>query len=314
MRATDMGHPTVSIGMPVYNGANYVRRSVQSLLAQDYEDFELLISDNGSTDETESICRELAESDGRIRYFRNERNVGAAQNYNKVFRLASGTFFKWAAHDDECHPTMLRRCVEVLERAPARVTMVYPLAELIDEQGKTLRTVLDRIESRDPRPHRRLARLVQSLSKCDPAFGLMKTEYLRKTRLIGSFFGADFVLLGELAMLGEIWEVDEVLFRLREHRGRSMRANQSARARAAWYDPAATQRLVVIPDWEQMVWELLKSARRSSLPPEEKLRCCLVVLGIHYWGRFKNAGGRMKSQLKARLKASLGVRENGKPG
>ena len=294
--------------MPVYNGANYVRRSMQSLLAQDYEDFELLISDNASTDETESICREFAEFDGRNRYFRNETNIGASQNYNKVFRLARGQFFKWAAHDDECHRTMLRRCVEVLERAPAQVTMVYPLAEMIDEQGKTLRPVLDRIESRDPRPHRRLARLLWSLSQCDPVFGLFKTEYLRKTQLIGSFFGADNVLLCELAMLGEIWELDEVLFRLRQHPGRSMRANQSARARAAWYDPAAAQQLVVIPDWERMVWELLMSAHRLSLPPEEKLRCCLVILGIHYWRRFKNAGGRMKS----RLKASLGVGVSGK--
>jgi glycosyltransferase involved in cell wall biosynthesis len=303
-----MRHPTVSIGMPVYNGANYVRRSVQSLLAQDYEDFELLISDNASTDETESICRELAESDGRIRYFRNETNVGASRNYNRVFRFANGAFFKWAAHDDECHRTMLRRCVEVLERAPAQVTMVYPLAEMIDEQGKTLRPVLDRIESRDPRPHRRLAHLLWSLSQCDPVFGLFKAEYLRKTQLIGSFFGADNVLLGELAMLGEIWELDEVLFRLRQHPGRSMRANQSARARAAWYDPAAVQQLVVMPDWERMVWELLKSAHRLSLPPEEKLRCCLVILGTHYWRRFKHAGGRMKS----RLKASLGVGVSGK--
>ncbi len=302
-----MGHPTVSIGMPVYNGAKYVRRSVQSVLAQDYEDFELLISDNASTDETESICRELAESDGRIRYFRNETNVGASQNYNKVFRLASGAFFKWAAHDDECHRTMLRRCVEVLSGRRLGDYGVS-LAELIDEQGKTLRPVLDRIESRDPRPHRRLARLLRSLSQCDPVFGLFKTEYLRKTQLIGSFFGADNVLLGELAMLGEIWELDEVLFRLREHPGRSMRANQSARARAAWYDPAAAQQSVVMPDWERMVWELLKSAHRLSLPPEEKLRCCLVILGIHYWRRFKNAGGRMKS----RLKASLGVGVSGK--
>src|SRR5260370_2433857 len=99
----EMGHPTVSIGMAVYNGANYVRRSVQSLLAQDYEDFELLISDNASTDETESICRELAESDGRIRYFRNETNVGASRKYNKVCRLADGAFCTLAAHDYQCH-------------------------------------------------------------------------------------------------------------------------------------------------------------------------------------------------------------------
>src|SRR4051812_10231830 len=106
-----MRDPVVSIGMPVYDGANYIRRAAQSILTQDYEDFELIISDNASTDETESICRELAESDGRIRYFRNDTNIGASRNYNKVFQLAKGRFFKWAAHDDECHPSMLRRCV-----------------------------------------------------------------------------------------------------------------------------------------------------------------------------------------------------------
>jgi glycosyltransferase involved in cell wall biosynthesis len=158
----------VSIGMPVFNGADFIRCSVQSILAQDYQDFELIIADNASTDETESICRELAERDPRIRYYRNDVNLGAARNYNKVFELARGEYFKWAAHDDECHPAMLRRCVEVLDRSPASVAMVYPLAELIDGQGKTLVAPLDRIESRDPRPHRRLARLLWSLNMCDP--------------------------------------------------------------------------------------------------------------------------------------------------
>jgi glycosyltransferase involved in cell wall biosynthesis len=296
-----MSHPTVSIGMPVYNGANYLRRAVQSILTQDYEDFELIISDNASTDETESICREFAECDGRIRYFRNETNIGASQNYNKVFRLARGQFFKWAAHDDECYPTMLRRCVEVLERAPARVVMVYPLGELIDKQGKTLIPVLDRIECRDPRPHRRLAHLLWSVRDCDAIFGLFKTEYLKKTRLIDAFFAADIVLLGELAMLGEIWELNEVLFRLRAHRGRSVRSNATARARAVWYDPAAARQLFIVPERERMVWELCKSACRLSLPPAEKLRCCFVIPGMHYWRRFKKVGGRIKNQLRASL-------------
>lgn len=296
-----MSNPRVSIGLPVFNGANYLRRSVQSILAQDYEDLELIIADNASTDETESICRELAARDARIRYHRNDVNIGAAGNYNKVFGHARGEYFKWHAHDDECHPAMVRRCVEVLDRAPASVTMVYPLAELIDEEGKTLRSPLDRIESRDPRPHRRLAHLLWSLNMCDPAFGLYKTEYLRKTRLIGPFFGADYVLLGELVMLGEIWELDEVLFRLRAHSKRSMKANPGARARAAWYDPSAARRLFVMPTWERMVWELLKSARRSPLPAGEKLKCGLVIPATHYWRRFRNAGGRLKNRLKARF-------------
>jgi glycosyltransferase involved in cell wall biosynthesis len=300
-----MSSPRVSIGLPVFNGADFVRRSAQSILTQDYDDLELIICDNASTDETDAICRELAAQDPRIRYYRNDTNIGAAGNYNKVFELARGEFFKWAAHDDECHRGMVRRCVEVLDRAPASVVMVYPLGELIDEHGKTLREPLDRIESRDPRPHRRLSRLLWSLNMCDPVFGLIRTEYLRKTQLIGRFFGADYVLLGELAMLGEIRELDEVLFRLRAHPKRSMKANRNARNRAAWYDPSAARKRFVMPDWERMVWELLRSAWHAPLPRGERLKCCLSIASTHYWLRFKNAGGRAKN----RLKALLGIRD-----
>jgi glycosyltransferase involved in cell wall biosynthesis len=293
--------PKISVGLPVFNGANFIRQSVQSLLDQEFGDFEIIITDNASTDETESICREMAKNDARIRYHRNDSNIGAARNYNKVVELAGGEFFKWAAHDDECHPAMLRRCVDILDRAPERVAMVYPLAELIDENGGRLEAPLDRIESRDPRPHRRVAQLLWKLNMCDPVFGVIRMGYLRKTGLIGPFFGADYVLLGELAMLGEIWEIDEVLFRLRAHPKRSMKANATARERAAWYDPQAIGKRLVLPNWERMVVELLKSVRRSSLPVSARAKVCGAVLGVHYWRRFKNAGGRAKAKLKRRL-------------
>jgi glycosyltransferase involved in cell wall biosynthesis len=296
-----MKNPRVTIGLPVFNGANYLHRSVQSILDQDFDDLELIICDNASTDETESICREFAARDSRVRYYRNEANIGAAPNYNKAFSLARGEFFKWAAHDDECHPRMIGRCVKELEQAPASVTMVYPLAELIDEQGRTLRSPLDRIEIRDRRPHRRLAHLLWHLNMCDPVFGLYKVEYLKKTQLIGPFCGPDYVLLGELLMMGEIREVNEVLFRLRAHPGRSMKANRNIRARTAWHDPAAARKLFLLPVWEQMVWALFKTARRAHLPRGEKLKCCLVIPAVHYWRRFRSAGGRMKNTLKARF-------------
>jgi len=293
--------------MPVFNGADFIRFSIASLLRQDYADFELIIADNASTDETGAICREFAAGDHRIRYHRHDTNIGAARNYNKVFELARGEFFKWAAHDDECHPGMIRRCVEVLEQAPDSVTMVYPLGELIDEHGTTLLCPLDRVASSDSRPHRRLAHLFWSLNMCDPAFGLYKTSYLRMTQLIGPFFGADYVLLGELAMLGEIWEVDEVLFRLRAHPKRSMKANPDARARAAWYDPAAARKLFILQSWERLVWESLKSTHRSRLPMGEKMRCCLTIPAVHYWRRLRNTGGRIKS----RVKGCLGIAREG---
>jgi glycosyltransferase involved in cell wall biosynthesis len=294
--------PKVSVGMPVYNGGRFLRRSVESLLQQNYDDFELIISDNASTDQTESICRELAAGDHRIRYHRNPENVGAARNYNKVFHLARGRYFKWAAHDDECHPSFLRRCVETLEQGPRSAVMVYPLAELIDEQGKVLEPVLDRISSSDPRPYRRVAHLLWSLNMCDPVFGLYKVEYLKKTQLIGPFCGADYVMLGELAMMGEILELDEVLFRLRAHARRSMQANRSVRARTAWYDPAAASRLFVLPDWEQMVLQLMRSVRRADLSPVDRLKCWAAIPSVHYWRRFKAAGGLLKRRLKAAVR------------
>lgn len=290
--------PKVSVGIPVYNGENFVRRSIQTLLAQDFPDFELIISDNASTDGTERICSELAALDPRIRYYRNKQNLGAARNYNHVFHMARAPFFKWAAHDDECHPAFLRRCLDALERAPSTVVMVYPLAELIDEHGNVLKTVLDRVASSDPRPHRRLAHLLWSLNMCDPVFGVYRTEYLRKTRLIGPFFGADYVMLGELAMLGEIAEVNEVLFRLRAHSRRSMQANRSVRARTAWFDPTAARRPFILPHWEQMVWALMRAACRADLPIIEKVKCYGAIPAVHYWRRFRAAGGRVKQRVK----------------
>jgi glycosyltransferase involved in cell wall biosynthesis len=293
--------PKVSIGMPVFNGANYLHRSVHSLLAQDFEDFELIISDNASTDATAAICRDLAAADHRIHYYRNDENVGAARNYNNVFHLARGTYFKWAAHDDECHPAFLRRCVDVLDCAPSRVAMVYPLAELIDENGAVLTPELDRIASSDPRPYRRVARLLLSLNMCDPVFGLYRVEYLKRTQLIGAFCGADYVMLGELAMMGELVELDEVLFRLRAHPKRSMQANPSVRARAAWYDPAAAKRLFIMPDWEQMVWELMRSVRRVEIPWHEKVKCWATIPVVHYWRRARARGGLVKRRIRAAL-------------
>ncbi|MEW6681753.1 MAG: glycosyltransferase family 2 protein [Nitrospirota bacterium] len=293
-----MNNPMVSIGLPVFNGERFIERALVSLLNQDIDDIEIIISDNASDDETEVICRQYARNDKRIQYSRNRANVGAAGNYNKVFQLAKGKYFKWAAHDDECYRTMLRRCVEVLEEAPESVVMVYPQAELIDEEGRTLETGSDRIGFSDPRPHRRLAKILWSLNLCDPVFGLIKAEVLRRTGLIGPFFGADNVLLSELAMLGEIRELDEVLFRMRMHRGRSMKANPSHRARAAWYDPTAAQKVFILPSWERMVWEMLRAVSRAPLSSAEKLRCGLVVTTVHYWRRFKNAGGRLKGRVR----------------
>src|SRR4030095_3279504 len=107
-----MRDPRLSVGLPVHNGERFIREALDSLLDQDYRDFELIISDNASTDETGRICAEYAIRDSRIRYFRNSQNIGAARNYSRVFELSHGELFKWAAHDDVHLPGSLKRGVE----------------------------------------------------------------------------------------------------------------------------------------------------------------------------------------------------------
>lgn len=86
--------PQVSIGMPVYNGEQFLKDALDSILAQTFDNFELIISDNTSTDNTQEICKAYSAKDQRICYYRNEKNLGAAWNFNRVFELARGEYFK----------------------------------------------------------------------------------------------------------------------------------------------------------------------------------------------------------------------------
>jgi glycosyltransferase involved in cell wall biosynthesis len=108
--------PRVSVGMPVYNGQEYLREAIQSILTQSFYDLELIVCDNASTDRTAAICREIAAGDSRLRYYANPTNVGVTENYNKAFALSRGEYFKWASSNDYCAERFIERCVDVLDR------------------------------------------------------------------------------------------------------------------------------------------------------------------------------------------------------
>ena len=145
-------NPKLSVGLPVYNGENFLALAIEGLLSQTYTDFELIISDNASTDRTREICEEYAKKDQRIRFVRSETNLGAAPNHNRTFELSRGEYFKWAAHDDESDPNLLSRCMEWIERAPDSVVLVYTEAELIDSEGQTTGHYQTSVACADPRP------------------------------------------------------------------------------------------------------------------------------------------------------------------
>jgi glycosyltransferase involved in cell wall biosynthesis len=174
--------PVVSIGLPVYNGARFLAASLDSLLAQTFVDFELVISDNASTDETEEICRAYSAGDPRIRYLRQETNRGAAWNYNSLVGAAAGRYFKWATHDDVHAPTYVERCLEALREGGDRVALAYPRTRIIDEHGEFLRDYIDGLDARQSTPHERLRSLVAHLDMGNPMFGLTQRSTLQRTR------------------------------------------------------------------------------------------------------------------------------------
>jgi len=266
----------VSIGLPVFNGENYLAEALDSLLAQTYEDFELIISDNASSDGTREICQAYAARDPRIRYYRNERNLGAARNFNRVFELSSGEYFKWAAHDDLCAPKFVERCVETL--GEPSVILSHPTTIIIDERGKYLRDYDDHLNLRSPRPQERFRDyLFRPAGECNAIFGLIRASELRQTPLIGSYTASDAVLLGELALRGEFCQIPDHSFFRRDHPRASRHANPTHNALAAWFDPANRGKVLLSPLW-RLFFEYLRAIRRVRLHWYERTCCYLYMM------------------------------------
>jgi glycosyltransferase involved in cell wall biosynthesis len=266
----------VSIGLPVYNGEAYLRIAVESILAQTFTDFELIICDNDSTDATETICRDLAAQDDRIRYHRNKINIGAGPNFNLAFELATGKYFKWAAHDDICEPEYLAECVSTME-AEGNVVLCHSEVRWIDDHGEPLPPIgcdVPDVDSDDCKL--RFKRLISLNHGCFDVFGLIRRDILARTPLIASFIGSDRSLLAELGLHGKIARVDRALFLSRDHAARSIR-DINLYDRSSWWD-TSLKRGLYLP-WWRILREMPAIIHRVPLNAWDKLRCYTIIPG-----------------------------------
>lgn len=266
--------PRVGVGMPVYNGENYVEDAIESILDQTFEDFELLICDNASTDATEEICRNYAKKDERVRYVRNRWNVGGGPNASRVMQLSRGEFFKLMNHDDVCRPTFLERCVAELDEHPEAVA-AYPMTIDIDEHGTVVREFAPRPEFESPDPVIRAWEALRFGEEPMAHFGVVRASVLSKTGLMKSVPSADLVLMAELALHGPIREVGEPLLLHREHPGRAAKAAGRGHRSMAWWDPSK-MRTFSFPYW-RMVGSLASGIRRSPLEGRDRLRAYQLI-------------------------------------
>ncbi|MFT5051725.1 MAG: glycosyltransferase involved in cell wall biosynthesis [Chlamydiales bacterium] len=289
--------PRLSVGVPVFNGERFLRLALDSVLAQTYTDFEVVICDNASDDGTQEICREYAARDGRIRYLRSETNLGAAANYNRTFKESRGELFKWMPHDDAIDPVNLQRCVEALDADPT-VVLAYPRTSIIDEEGQEIRRVDEGLHMPFEKPHTRLGWLVTHMLMCNAVVGVVRRETLAQTRLIDGFSGSDCILLVELAMLGKFSEVPEYLFLRREHTNSSLQSNTEQVDLDQWFDTSVS-RGSRFP-WLRLLREQWRSVGRMPLAAGERLACYLQI-GRWVLKRWRVFGGAQKARLKAWL-------------
>lgn len=237
--------PRVSLGLPVCNGEDYVAEAIESVLSQTYTDYELIISDNASTDRTLEICEAYARKDPRIRIHRHATNLGAAPNFNSVFRLSNSEYYKWVAHDDLIAPEYLEKCVAVLDRDP-KIVLCHSLVQVIDGGGAQLGIYDSEIYGREPAEV--FGKIVVRAHWCTDIFGLIRTSALRRTHLFDSYHGADEIVLAELSMFGGFAKIDEPLFANREHDKRYS-VDIALKDRTSWYNTKGKKRS--FPLWRQ---------------------------------------------------------------
>ncbi len=260
---------TVTLALPVFNGERHLPETLDSLLAQDFDDFELLISDNGSTDRTPEIVRSYAAADTRIVFERHDANRGAVWNYNHLVARARGRYLKWCGHDDLCAPSYLSRCVTELDSSDA--VLAYPRTVLIDDAGDVRRPYDDGLDLRQREAHLRVRECLRHLGLANAVFGLVRLDVLRRTPLFGAYNDSDLVLVLDLVLAGPIHEVDDPLFFRRMHAGQAYQANTTPLEVRRWFDPANRSRFV-LPRARRFV-EAGKAIRRAPLPRRERARC-----------------------------------------
>lgn len=303
----------VVIGLPVYNGEKFLEQALVSLLAQTYQDFELIISDNASTDRTEWICRDYARQDPRIHYRRQKKNLGAIPNFNEVFELSDSRYFKWAASDDLCDPTYLGKAVAILDTNPdvvwchSRFSHIDPDGRLLDE-SESLDVSYRERESASPSA--RFAAVLLDDKGCVDSYGLIRSDAIAKTPLYLPYYGPEKIFVAELALMGRYREIPETLFFARVAPQGSGNL-ESAAAQQAFTDTSVSRgpRLARV----RFLLAYLDAISRSAPNRREAMRCRLAVLRwlfqVSKWRslvtkalRGQGVGGRNVERIK-RLKS-----------
>jgi glycosyltransferase involved in cell wall biosynthesis len=289
--------PLVTIGLPVYNGVRYLAQALESLLGQTLADLEVVISDNASTDGTSEMCLAYAARDSRIRYFRQELNIGAPRNWNFVAQQARGKYFKWASANDFCEDQMLEKCVAVLDADPGAV-LCHGRTCIVDEETSEHRPFAHDYSAMQPRPSERFRTVCRSLVLNNAQSGVIRLQALWRTRLDRPYPHGDLVLMAELALHGRFVLLPDIL--LYRRMGRETWSMQLKPAALQSLFHPGTQATPRLDRW-RLHADYLSTVLRAPIATTEKLRI-LPLVARHAAGDLLR-GLKLKKSRRAALDA-----------
>ena len=265
------GRPRVGIGATLFNRAKYLKEALDSLLGQSFTDFRLVLLDDGSTDETERICREYAERDARVTYVRNEERLGMVGAWKRAFELAAGggdvEYFAWASDHDRWNEHWLRTLVAELDANPGAV-LAYPLTQRISPDGSPLSKPARYFETAGITAVRErwlALSASRSVAAGDMVYGLARADAMKAAGVFREVLTPDRLLMAELTIRGEIHQVPQVLWYRRQFATGSVE-----RQRETLFRPGARPRSASLPTWLQharVLWRPYASSDASPLAP-----------------------------------------------
>jgi glycosyltransferase involved in cell wall biosynthesis len=259
-----------------------LEQSLKSLLAQTHSDFVLIISDNASTDGTAEICHRYAAADSRIKYYRNEKNIGNPGNFNRVFELTTTRYLKWSTADDFWQPTFLEEALRLME-ADSSIALCYPQAVLVNAEGGDPQNFDDVLNLVQEDPADRFLALIRNIKLAHQHLGIIRMSYLRQTHLLGTHVASDINLLAELALYGKVVELPQRLFFRRFHKDSgSWKRNDDAHQARRYYASGDAR-------YKRAKWRshlaFFSAVGRSPLPLNSKVRLYSALLRRMLWDR-----------------------------
>ncbi|MGH1561905.1 glycosyltransferase family 2 protein [Mumia sp. DW29H23] len=289
--------PPVTVGVPVYNGEDYLAEALTSLRDQTFGDFEVIVADNASSDGTEEIARDFTRADDRFRYVRHDTNIGGAHNSNYLLDATRSPYFRWAYHDDVCSPELLERSVKALEDDGPRAVVAYPRVVLIDEGGERVGEHDDAdLDIATGEAHDRVAALLSRVVG-QVQFGLMRTDVAREAGGVVVSPAGEMLLPLALALRGRAILVPEQLLAIRVHEDR---AGGKRESEIAWVDPSRPR--MAFP-YSRSTPLMCGAVLRAPIGVRDKARCIAAVLW--HWTR---PGWRTFAGDVVRLPQDLGLR------